>query len=127
MRCGALTQYQCRWSGQRLTLRVHVTLADNLEDTLRFLQQHVANGLEFAGIVEMKSGCRQLSNTGSSEGDADHCHCRFAIAAATVGAICLSLLQAPSSTIMISPIVQHHVYLCCAPRKSELKCVFVFE
>ena len=32
MRGGALTQDQCRWSGQRLTLRVHVTLADDLED-----------------------------------------------------------------------------------------------
>ena len=61
MRGGALTQDQCRWLGPRLTLRVHVTLADDLEDALRSLQQHVTDGLEFAGIVGRRSGCRQLS------------------------------------------------------------------
>ena len=61
MRGGALTQYLCRWSGQMLTLRVHITLADDLEVALWSLQHHVANGMESAGIVEMRSGCHQLS------------------------------------------------------------------
>jgi hypothetical protein len=45
------------------------------------------------------------------------------ITAATVTAITSSLPQAPSSTVMIPPIVGHHTALCCAPdspSRSEL-------